>query len=235
MSVNARGSMAPGMVRQRGFSLLEMAIVLVIIGLLLGGLVGSFGSLQARQREEQTRHQLEEIREALITFAVVNRRLPCPASPAIPDTVAGAGFEQIPTAAGCTGGAAGVLPWGTLGLSETDAWGRRFTYRVTPGFSHSGTAITLASLGDNTIRNRAGVVLATQVSAVIISHGANAFGSRGRSGTLAPGSANAFEQENANNDVNFVADTPTATFDDLSIWVPSSILMSRMLQAGVLP
>ena len=104
------------MIRQRGFTLLEMAVVLVIVGLLLGGLLNSLGALQAHQREEQTRHDLEEIREALITFAVVNKRLPCPAAPATADTVVGAGLERVPTVAGCTGGASGVLPWATLGL-----------------------------------------------------------------------------------------------------------------------
>jgi prepilin-type N-terminal cleavage/methylation domain-containing protein len=221
--------------RHRGFTLLEMAVVLVIVGLLLGGLLNSLGALQAQQREQQTRHDLEEIREALITFAVVNRRLPCPAAPATADTVVGAGLERAPTAAGCTGGASGVLPWATLGLPQTDAWGRRYTYRVTPAFSRSLPAITLTTIGDNTVNNRAGVAIAPQVAAVIVSHGANARGSRGKSGVQAAVGTDPSEIENANGNTVFVDDTPTQNFDDLVTWVPPSILMSRMLQAGALP
>ena len=219
----------------RGFSLLEMAVVLIIVGFLLGGLLDTLGNLQARQREEQTDRQLEEIREALITFAVVNRRLPCPAAPATAATVAGAGMERAPTVAGCTGGPAGVLPWATLALPQTDAWGRRFTYRVAATYSHSGVAIALATLADINVRNRALVVLGSQIPAIIVSHGANAAGSRNTSGALAAAGANAFEQENSDGDVDFVSDTPAGAFDDRVIWVPSSLLMSRMLQAGSLP
>lgn len=221
--------------RQRGFSLLEMAVVLVIVGLLLGGLLGSVSGLQVRQREAQTERQLEEIREALMAFAALNRRLPCPANPTTSAVTAGAGAERVATAVGCTGGNAGALPWATLGLAQTDAWGRRFSYRVTASFARSGAAIALASLGDNTVRNLAGVDLASQVPAVVISHGPNGRSSYGAAGTIGAASTDAAELENANGDAIFVAATPTADFDDLTSWVPLSLLMNRMLQAGTLP
>jgi prepilin-type N-terminal cleavage/methylation domain-containing protein len=219
----------------RGFSLLEMAVVLVILGLLLTGLLGGLGALRSTQKEGDTRRQLEEIREALITFAVVNKRLPCPATAAVSDAVAGAGLENAPTAAGCTGGVVGVLPWATLGLSQTDGWGRRFTYRVTPAFARTAPAITLASVGDNTVQNRALVAIAAQMPAVVVSHGANGAGSRNHLGALAAAGPNATEQENSDGDAVFVADSPVATFDDQAIWVPTTVLLGRMLQAGSLP
>lgn len=63
-----------------GFSLIEMAIVLVILGFLLGGLMGPLSSQHdlAKRRDAQT--QLEEIREALLGYAQANGALPCPAS-----------------------------------------------------------------------------------------------------------------------------------------------------------
>jgi prepilin-type N-terminal cleavage/methylation domain-containing protein len=221
--------------RQRGFSLLEMAIVLVIVGLLLGGMLGGIGALQQQQRNAQTQQQLAEIRDALIAFAVVNRRLPCPAAPATPSTTAGAGVERAPTAGGCTGGTSGVLPWATLGLPETDAWGRRFSYRVSAAYARLAPAFTLATAGDNVVRNAAAVQIAGAIPAVIVSHGLNTRGSRGPSGALAAGSTDAREQENADGDLDFVADTPTATFDDHVVWVPGTLLVNRMLQAGALP
>jgi prepilin-type N-terminal cleavage/methylation domain-containing protein len=221
--------------RARGFSLLEMAIVLVIVGLLLGGMLGSVGALQQRQRFAQTEGQLDEIRDALIAFAVVNGRLPCPADPATPNTTVGAGLERLPTAAGCTGGPAGVLPWATLALPEGDAWGRRFSYRVSAAFARSPAAIDVATVGDNVVRNSAGVLLAGSVPAVIVSHGENTRGSRGPGGALAAGSADAREQENADGDTEFVADTPAGAYDDLAQWIPGTVLMHRLLQAGTLP
>lgn len=221
--------------RARGFSLLEMAIVLVIVGLLLGGLLGSVGALQQRQRLALTQTQLDEIRAALIAFAAVNGRLPCPADPATPNTTAGAGLERLPTAAGCTGGTAGVLPWATLALPEGDAWGRRFSYRVSAAFARAPAAIDLSTTGDNVVRNSAAVILAAAVPAVVVSHGENTRGSRGPGGALAAGSADAREQENADGDTEFVADTPAGAYDDLVQWVPGPVLMHGLLQAGTLP
>lgn len=223
------------MIKQRGFSLLEMSVVVVIAGLMLGGVLSGVSALNARQREAGTQQQLEEIREALATFAAVNRRLPCPANPATAATVAGAGVERVPNATGCTGGNHGVLPWATLGLAQGDAWGRRFTYRVTASFARSGVAITLASTGDGTVRNAAGVDLATAVPAVIVSHGMNARGSFGSTGVASAAGTDTSELENADADALFISDVPTAQFDDLVHWLPVSVLMSRMLQAGALP
>ena len=68
--------------RERGFSLLELAIVLLIVGLLLGGLIMPLGSRMDQQRIDTTRQQLEQIREALTGYALANDALPCPATPA---------------------------------------------------------------------------------------------------------------------------------------------------------
>jgi prepilin-type N-terminal cleavage/methylation domain-containing protein len=221
--------------RTAGFSLLEMAIVLVIVGFLLSGMLSGMSALQSVQRDDGTRRQLEEMRNALITFATVNGRLPCPAAPAIAETVAGAGLERAPTAAGCTGGAAGAFPWATLGLQQTDTWGRRFSYRVTPAFSRVAPAITLTSIGEITVQNLSAVNLATQVPAVIVSHGADGAGSRNRLGALAAAGSNASQVENSDADAIFVSDIASGGFDDHVVWVPPTTLMGRLLEAGVLP
>ena len=221
--------------RQQGFSLLEMAVVLVILGLLLGGMLSGVSAMRASQQVEETRHRLEEIREALIAFAIVNRRLPCPANPATADTVAGAGIERTPTVTGCTGGTAGVVPWATLGLPQTDVWGHRFSYRVSPAFVGLAPVLSLLTTGDNTVRNRAGVSIALQVPAVVVSHGANGAGGRSHLGTLVAVGSDPGQQENADGDNSFVADTVTDAFDDEIVWVPPTLLIGKLLQAGILP
>lgn len=134
--------------KSAGFTLVEMAMVLAIISLLLVGLLPTITGQIEQQRVEQTRKQLEDIRQALIGFAVINGRLPCPAQASIATGTAHAGEEAIsgnycsctstsstiaqfsPTNNCSQSSITGVLPWATLGLPETDAWNNRFTYRV---------------------------------------------------------------------------------------------------------
>ncbi|HUW25479.1 MAG TPA: prepilin-type N-terminal cleavage/methylation domain-containing protein [Gallionella sp.] len=66
---------------QPGFTLVEMAIVLAIVGLLLGGLIPTLSAQMESQRINETRKQLDEIQQALMGFAIINGRLPCPALP----------------------------------------------------------------------------------------------------------------------------------------------------------
>jgi prepilin-type N-terminal cleavage/methylation domain-containing protein len=122
------GSPRPG--REQGFSLLELAIVLLIVGLLLGGLIMPLGSRMDQQRIESTRQQLEQVREALIGYALANDALPCPATPA------SSGLASA-TATGCTR-QHGFVPAATLGLPGSrnadqlllDAWGNPLRYSV---------------------------------------------------------------------------------------------------------
>lgn len=133
--------------RQRGFTLAELAIAFFIIGLLLAGAFMPLSSQVEVRNIADTKRTMDQIREALIGYAQANGRLPCPARGA---TATGstdsttwssyslsfsAGTEQYhPTSKKCLT-ALGVVPWSTLGLTETDAWGRRFTYRVSPAFA----------------------------------------------------------------------------------------------------
>ena len=92
-----------------------------------------------QQKRTETKKQLDEIHQALIGFVFTKGRLPCPALGATPNDQATAGQEDLkPATAGPTlecANAQGVLPWAALGVSETDSWGRRITYRVTLQFA----------------------------------------------------------------------------------------------------
>lgn len=118
---------------QAGFTLIELAIVLVVIGLLIGMFshVG-VGYLESKQREA-TQMKLDAVEEALVRFVAATRRLPCPA-----DATAAAANQGVETLAGsggsCTGNQNdGVVPWRTLGLARqaaVDGWDNFLTYRV---------------------------------------------------------------------------------------------------------
>src|SRR5688572_9709541 len=64
---------------ERGFSLIEMAMVLVILGTLLGGVLVAVSQTAENGRRTTARNQLREIESALYGFAQVHGRLPCPA------------------------------------------------------------------------------------------------------------------------------------------------------------
>lgn len=240
----------------RGFSLVEMAVVLVVFALLLGGLLMLTTTQMSTQRIQETQKLMEQARQALVGFAAVHGRLPCPAQPNLASGAPNAGVERVPLPGGCTGGQVGVLPWATLGLPETDAWGRRLTYRVAALYSRTviprppsqygcatppapapaQSAFALCSPGDNEVRvSAAGVALVTDAPAVLISHGANGAGAMLPSGLQMPASADADEIENHDNDAIAVAGTPRATYDDLVQWLPAPLLMQSMLSAGRLP
>ncbi len=219
--------------RLTGFTLVELAIVLLIVTLLLGGLLPTISSQIEQRHVADTRRQLDEIQQALVGFAVVNGRLPCPAPANVASGQPGAGVEA-PTCTSPTS-AGGVLPWVTLGISETDAWGRRFTYRVSPAFATSGVPFKLGTAGTLNVGLTPGATnVASAVPAVVVSHGANGLGAYTPAGTQLPGAIND-ELENANNDDNFVSHDPTPTFDDLVVWISPNTLMNRMVTAGKLP
>lgn len=88
----------------------------------------------------------------------------------------------------------GYLPWSTLGVERTDAWGKLFRYSVTPALTLAPSSITLATNGNRTLCNPApsvipndcdGVagpdplpaILADKVAAVVVSHGMSNHGS----------------------------------------------------------
>ncbi len=221
---------------QAGFTLVEMAIVLVIIGLLLGGLLMPLGAQMEQRRISETQKALDEISQALLGFVIANKYIPCPADPSLASGAAGAGQARAFAAGACTGGSSGVLPWATLGVSETDAWGNRYTYRVTVVFADTTTFFTLSSPGDSTIHaTSGGTLIASAIPAVIVSHGKNGSGAYNTAGTQLAVSADADEVENSDSDTDFVSKTPTATFDDLVAWISPNILFNRMVTAGKLP
>jgi prepilin-type N-terminal cleavage/methylation domain-containing protein len=229
----------------RGFSLVEMAVVLVIVGLMLGGLLTPL-SVQLEQRHvNETQKGLEEAREALTGFALRNGYLPCPA-------VSAANGLEDRRGANCGGGRrAGLLPWATLGVAKADSWGRIYHYSVSPSFSDSASPFGLRTARDITVATRdarGNLVAATAINdipAVVLSHGKNGAGALAETGipVAVAVDGNVDERTNADNaGIAFVqrvpADSPAApggVYDDLLTWVSPNVLFNRMVAAGTLP
>ncbi len=250
---------------QRGFSLLELSIVLLIVGLLLGGLIMPLSARVDQQRIDTTRMQLEEIRDALTGYALAHDALPCPAIPA-------SNGQASATASGCTR-QHGFVPAATLGLPGSrnadqlllDAWGNPIRYSVSnsdadsdgnwdfvrPGEMRNVTLANLApgldvcstAAGSSATACASGATITATAPAVLLSLGKD---------FATPGSAD--EQENVGatlgggpsgrsypvaSDEVFVSRTmSTATgsgFDDLVTWIAPGTLYGQMVSAGRLP
>jgi len=214
--------------RSKGFSLLEMSIVLAIVGILLVGLIPSITAQVDQQHRNSTIKQMNEIKDALYGYAIVNGRLPCPAKASIATNTANAGISD------CTL-TMGVIPWATLGTSETDAWNRRFTYSTSSSFITAN--FSLASNGNLTVKTAAtgGTNIASNIPAVFISHGSNGFGGYTTAGVALTTSSSPDEADNSDPDTIFVYHDFTPTFDDLVMWISPNILFNRMVTAGKLP
>jgi type II secretory pathway pseudopilin PulG len=137
-------------------------VVLAIVAFLLGSLMYTLSAQTEQRNFEETRRRLEQARELVLSFAIVNGRLPCPARSAAtttPVTVAG---DEVRNAAGqCSGnhgsgpfedyyGGAnggvtlGLLPARAIGYQQVDAagfavdaWGNRIRYAVAKSIATS--------------------------------------------------------------------------------------------------
>ncbi len=208
-----------------GFTLIEMAIVLVVIGLIVSGGLVAVGPVVENARINETNQKLDRIEQALIVYAVRNSCLPCPAASNATAATAtlGQAVDDAPydtttqcADAACQGGTltAGVVPWVNLGLSEadvTDSFGGRISYNVTPALtlSPSGTTSGLQREGSNypagtiEVQNNAGTVVTAAAAYVLISHGPDRlYGYNSGVGTQVPATGSTFVStfETANSD-----------------------------------
>jgi prepilin-type N-terminal cleavage/methylation domain-containing protein len=232
---------------QYGFSLLEMAVVMLIISFLLGGLLMSLGSAREINNRTDAEDMLNEIKEALYGFAQANGRLPCPAR-------RNSNGREVPNGGGACNQRFGFVPSLTLGLSGdlnddnllTDEWLNPYRYYVV---NSNGSAFTTA----NGMRNQGmagltpnfrvcgdaacGTVLVNRIPVIIMSQGAdwNTFTAADVDETESSGEQTIAGYRHGN-DRNFVtAPYIEDTFDDQITWLSLSILFTRMISAGQLP
>lgn len=244
-----------------GFTLIELAIVLVIVGVLLGGFIGTLASRIENTRKSQTIDELEEIKQAAMAYAFVNGYLPCPdcdvavaggclaadLNDGVADFIVGGSCKEVQ--------AAGNVPWVTLGLGRSDAWGTRYRYAVQDIYANSGAPFSLTSAAGTTsieepnfIADATGATaktLADNVVAIILSQGKNGYGgiSENNVARSTVPAANLDEANNTDNNATYymrpetTSDAPIAgkEFDDIVIWISEYELKAKMVEAGTLP
>ena len=229
----------------QGFTLVEVAVVLVIVGLLVGSFIGTISSRIETTRYTETRNELDDIKQAILGYAYINGALPCP------DTD-NDGVIQV----GCAGAGTttGTVPWVTLGLGAGDSWNNRYEYwlDVVP-FADLATPFDLDTNaiagGVVMTRNTDGtalIALASNVVVVVFSRGKNGLGAMGVDGIAKqaiPGTGHSDEAENGDGNSAFVSrphtseddTTDVGTFDDQAVWISEFVLKAKMVEAGKLP
>ncbi|MDT3708043.1 MAG: type II secretion system protein [Thiobacillus sp.] len=230
------------MKRAQGFTLIELAIVLVILTIMIGGLAVPLSAQIQARRVADTNRTLEEAREVIIGYAMSHKTaaarpyLPCPDAD-------GDGHEDARSPAGACLQNQGWFPWVTLGAASQDAWGNRLRYRVTGEFANSETGIPSGD-GDLRLCSASGcakVDVADHVPVVLISHGPNGRGALNVNGNTMAAPSSVDEQENTDDDPDFVsriparADHASGEFDDLAVWISADLLRSRVCPAGGCP
>ena len=227
------------MKKQPGFTLIEIAVVIVIITGLIGGLLIPVKEYYRQTKIELTQQRLEEIKEALLNFAVINGYLPCPAK----DDISGKEPKRDTTTdehiCKTYDNSDGYLPWATLGVGEYyDGWGQPFRYRVDGWFSNSngifkedapsvGRTKYLLKVTDrqgnllnvpNYTDPDSGINFNSNIVAIIFSYGKNA------------------QPEQGTDINNYIQDVYVENqFDDILIWVPKYVLINRLAAAGKWP
>jgi len=115
---------------QKGFSLVELSIVILIMGLILGGIAMPLSVQRENVRIREARELLEMVGETLQGYALVNGFLPCPATPSSDGLAAPAGGACVEQH--------GFVPASTLGLAGSrngdnlllDPWASPLRYSV---------------------------------------------------------------------------------------------------------
>jgi prepilin-type N-terminal cleavage/methylation domain-containing protein len=215
-----------------GYTLIELAVVIIILGLLIAPAFGLYGLYMKNQRNQQTESAMQSAQNAIGGFRSLYGRYPCPApANAVPGS-AEYGYEDCTaTAPGVTTATSanvalanrdvliGSLPFRQLNMQEPDSidgYGTRLSYAVTRSLTDSATfdtqngGISVVDINDSSL-----VTPPDSAHFIIISAGPSDVGARTREGVQTepcPGAGP--EAENCNGDSVFRVSSLRADFDD---------------------
>ena len=227
-----------------------MAIVLLIVGSLMSGVLVAIGNSTENTRRTTARNQIRLMEDALYSFAQTRGYLPCPA------TGASVGLES-PVDGGLCNAQHGFYPAATVGVPGAvnadglllDPWQNPYRYSI---WNFGGTnqdftnRLTLPATYDNYVGGNlmqicqdaaCTQVITNLAAAVILSMGPN-----WPTYTSADEIANAGDGSTLLNGYNVTA-TPVfvnttyseVNFDDQITWISPYVLFGKMISAGTLP
>lgn len=202
--------------RENGFTLIEIAVVMVIIGLLAGGGVSLMGMLTERKARNESLQYLDRAQNALVTYAVVNGCLPW--------------ADTDGDGQGNPNAVAGTLPFRDLQISPTDAYkrGLRYALNGSLGSDRAGScrALHAGLSGSPLVVDADGATSAFGAAAVLISAGPMDADSSGDVfDDVATGS---HRGDNTDGVPNYLRHPPAAGFDDLATYLGGTELFGAV-------
>lgn len=193
-----------------GFTLIELAIVITIIGIFVGAIAHSLTTYVIKLQQEKLTAGIADVQEALRDFIAAddgtgtdnaNGRYPCPASLTAKPSDADFGLEKRDPVTGlCQAGSGitvvagtagqnvyiGTVPTKTLAIGRKymlDPWHSRFTYAVSENLVANGQPLADTRIkGAITIEGN-GTTITNEAHFAIISHGLDQAGAYTANGT----------------------------------------------------
>ena len=148
----------------KGFTILEMAIVMAIMGLLAGALVPLAKSVYESRKASDIDRQLKQAKEVLLANYMAKGYLPCPDMTGALDTV-GDGTEDCSVGGGTI--LAGKLPYADLSFPPNDSTGRPIRYVVLRQFTEH------SSVTNNLRRTRCEILKNLPSTAILVNDTGN--------------------------------------------------------------
>lgn len=115
--------------KSKGFSLIEMAVVLVIVGLIIGGGFSTVGAYLDNAKQSHTMGNLKVTKQALLNYVKVNKHMPCPDQ----DDDGTQEDDRVGSYNTRCSGELGTIPYDDLGISReiaSDDYGNLFGYAI---------------------------------------------------------------------------------------------------------
>lgn len=236
---------------QQGFTLVEVALTVIVGGMLLAFFANTLLVSVNESRIKVTQTRMNEIADALRRDIIYKSRLPCPARRT--DILGAATYGVALTACragdGVIAGTAlnnnvriGMVPTRTLNLPDEyayDAWGSRFIYAVssemTSSLSYNASNATI-TIGTNPIR----------AAFAVVSVGADRQGGYGPNGTASACPASSptgkADLENCDDDnvftdipqSQFIDGTPANFNDDFIVYQSSESLIGDVPEGAIM-
>lgn len=184
-----------------GFTLIELSVVIVILGLLSAGIIAAYSVYMQKEQTSRTQRNIEAVNDAIASFVAENGYLPCPASPDDAASRAtncgdgGTSVSPVMARVGAGGGlnvrigvvpvsvneGVGVVRQLVPGEKAIDGWNNRLAYAVVEEMAVPGNG-RMDQDGAITIRNSGGGNATTTARYIVLSHGQDGAGAYSRAG-----------------------------------------------------